>query len=71
MRHWCFLRLNAPPDRTRPPAELPAAEDGIRPQPADNTRTRTYTAQKLRDAIAWREILNSPVSPSPESDLDS
>ena len=71
MRHWCFLRLNAPPDRTRPPAEIPAAENGIRPQPADNTRTRTYTPVKLRDAIAWREILKPPVSLRPENDPDS
>ena len=73
MRRWCFRTINArpPQDRARPTTELPAAENGIRPQPADNTRTRTYTPMKLRDAIAWREILNLPSRLPPESDLDS
>ena len=71
MRRWRFLTFTAPLDRARPPAVLPAPENGIRQQPADNTRTRTYTAQQLRDAIPWRDLLNPPVSPRPESDLDS
>ena len=71
MRRRCFFRLNAPPDRPRPPAEFPVAENGIRQQPADNTRTRTHTPQELGDATRWREILNPPIRPQPESDLDS
>jgi len=34
----------------------------IRRQPANHTATRGLTAQQLRDAIVWREILGPPVS---------
>ena len=37
-------------------------DERIRKEPADQTRTRGYTAQQLRDAIVWREILGPPVS---------
>jgi hypothetical protein len=33
----------------------------IRQEPADKTATRAYTAQQLRDAMVWREILGPPV----------
>ena len=70
MRRRDFLPLNHPPDQARPPAQL-SAENGIRQQPADNTRTRTYTAQQLRDAIAWRDIFKPQVNLRSESDPDS
>ncbi len=34
----------------------------IRQEPADKTATTGYTAQQLRDAVVWREILGPPVS---------
>jgi hypothetical protein len=34
----------------------------IRQEPADHTATRGYTAQELRRAVVWREILGPPVS---------
>ena len=71
MRRRYFSPLNPPPDRTGPPAQRSAAENGIRQQPADNTRTRIYTAQQLRDAILWRDILEPPVNLRSESDPDS
>jgi hypothetical protein len=33
----------------------------IRQEPADHTATRGYTAQELRRAVVWREILGPPV----------
>jgi hypothetical protein len=34
----------------------------IRQELADHTATRGYTAQELRRAVVWREILGPPVS---------
>jgi hypothetical protein len=34
----------------------------IRQEPADHTATRGYTAEQLRRAVIWREILGRPVS---------
>ena len=34
----------------------------IRQEPADHTATRVYTAEELRRAVVWREILGPPVS---------
>jgi hypothetical protein len=39
----------------------------IQPEPADHTATRSYTAQGLRRAVVWREILGPPVSLRDES----
>jgi hypothetical protein len=43
-------------------AEHRAFDARIRQEPADKTATRGYTAQQLRDAVVWREILGPPVS---------
>lgn len=37
----------------------------IRQEPADKTAVRGYSAQQMRDAIVWREILGPPVSERP------
>ena len=34
----------------------------IRQEPADHTATRGYTAEELRRAVLWREILGPPIS---------
>ena len=34
----------------------------IRQEPADHTATRGYTAEELRRAVVWREILGPPIS---------
>lgn len=34
----------------------------LRPEAADKTAARTYTAKQLREAVVWREILGPPVS---------
>jgi len=34
----------------------------IRQEPADHTATRGYSAQELRRAVVWREILGPPIS---------
>jgi hypothetical protein len=36
-------------------------DNQIRQEPADHTATRGYTAQELRRAVVWREILGPPV----------
>ena len=43
-------------------ADHAAFESRIRQEPADKTATRAYTAQQLREAVVWREILGPPVS---------
>ncbi len=43
-------------------ADHRAFDARIRPEAADKTATRGYTARQLRDAIVWREILGPPVS---------
>ena len=37
-------------------------EERIRQEPADKTATRALTAEQLRHAVVWREILGPPVS---------
>ena len=37
-------------------------DNQIRKEPAEHTATRTYTAEELRRAVVWREILGPPVS---------
>ncbi|MBA3344021.1 MAG: hypothetical protein H0T44_01770, partial [Gemmatimonadales bacterium] len=37
----------------------------IRQEPADHTAVRRYSAQQMRDAFVWREILGPPVSERP------
>lgn len=43
-------------------AERLVFDPRIRPEPADETATRGYTARQLRDAVVWREILGPPIS---------
>jgi hypothetical protein len=49
-------------DTARSPVDHVAFDERIRQQPAEHTAVRTYTAQQLRDAMVWREILGRPVS---------
>ena len=56
------IRAAAARDTARSPVDHAAFDEGIRQQPAEHTAVRTYTAQQLRDAIVWREILGPPVS---------
>jgi hypothetical protein len=49
-------------DSGRTKADHIAFDQRIRQETADHTATRPYTAQQLRDAIVWREILGPPVS---------
>lgn len=37
-------------------------DNEIRQEPAEHTGTRGYTAEELRRAVVWREILGPPVS---------
>lgn len=57
-------RIQAAATRDAPRSEPPktvALKDTLQ-QPADHTSSRAYTAQQLRDAVVWREILGPPVS---------
>lgn len=56
------IRAAAARDTARSPVDHVAFDERIRQQPADHTAVRTYTAQQLRDAMVWREILGRPVS---------
>jgi hypothetical protein len=56
------IKAAAARDTARSPADHAAFDERIRQQPADHTAVRTYTAQQLRDAMVWREILGQPVS---------
>jgi hypothetical protein len=50
-------------DATRTRADRTTFDERIRQEPADHTATTSrYTAQQLRDAMVWREILGPPVS---------
>lgn len=49
-------------DASRTKADHVKFDNEIRQQPADHTATRSYTAQQLRQAVVWREILGPPVS---------
>lgn len=48
-------------DRERTKADHIAFHQRLRQEPAEHTAARTYTAQQLRDAIVWREILGPPL----------
>jgi hypothetical protein len=54
------------------PADHRGFDRKIRPEPADHTAvaTRSYTAQQLRDAVVWREILGPPASLRPDARAD-
>jgi hypothetical protein len=54
--------LAAARDRALTPGDHAAFDARIRQQPADHTGVRGYTAQQLRDAVRWREILGPPVA---------
>jgi hypothetical protein len=43
----------------------------IRQEPADHTATRGHTAEELRRAVVWREVLGPPVSLRRGSESDS
>ena len=49
-------------DTARTRADHAQFDKRIRQEPAEQTATRGYTAQQLRDAVVWREILGPPVS---------
>jgi len=57
-------RIQAAANRNAPRTQTARPSPLQRPiqQPADRTAARTYTAQQLRDAVVWREILGPPVS---------
>jgi hypothetical protein len=46
-------------------------DERIRREAADHTATRPCTAQILRNAVDWREVLGPRVSLAPESGSDS
>ncbi len=54
-------------DSARTKADHFKFDSQIRQEPADHTATRAYTAQQLRHAVVWREILGPPVSLRDES----
>lgn len=54
-------------DATRTKADHVKFDNQIRQEPADHTATRGYTAEQLRHAVVWREILGPPVSIREES----
>jgi hypothetical protein len=56
------IQAAAARDHARTRADHAAFDQRIRQEPAEHTATRGYTAQQLRDAIVWREILGPPVS---------
>jgi hypothetical protein len=56
------IKAAADRDATRTKAAHAEFDKRIRQEPADHTATRAYTAQQLRNAIVWREILGPPVS---------
>jgi hypothetical protein len=56
------IQAAAARDHARTKADHAAFDHRIRQEPADHTATRTYTAQQLRDAMVWREVLGPPVS---------
>jgi hypothetical protein len=56
------IQAAAARDHARTRADHVAFDQRIRQEPAEHTATRSYTAQQLRDAVIWREILGRPVS---------
>ena len=55
-------------DSARTKADHVKFNSQIRQEPAEHTATRGYTAQELRRAVVWREILGPPVSLRSESE---
>lgn len=49
-------------DATRTRKDHVAVDSPVRREPAEHTATRGYTAEELRRAVVWREILGPPVS---------
>jgi hypothetical protein len=49
-------------DATRTKADHAPFDNQIRQEPAEHTATRGHTAEDLRRAVVWREILGPPVS---------
>jgi len=49
-------------DAARTKVDHVKVDNQIRREPAEHTATRAYTAQDLRRAVVWREILGPPVS---------
>ena len=56
------IQAAAARDHARTRADHAAFDQRIRQEPVEHTATRGYTAQQLRDAVVWREILGPPVS---------
>jgi hypothetical protein len=56
------IQAAAKRDAPRTRQAQPTAIQTVQQQPAEHTAGRTYTAQQLRDAVVWREILGPPVS---------
>jgi hypothetical protein len=56
------IQAAAARDSARTRVDHVAFDQRIRQETVDHTGTRAYTAQQLRDAIVWREILGPPVS---------
>ena len=54
-------------DAARTKADHVQFDSQIRQEPADHTATRGHTAEELRRAVVWREILGPPVSMREES----
>jgi hypothetical protein len=44
-------------DQAAIPEQRTGLDHRIRPEPADHTASRAYTAEQLRDAVAWRDPL--------------
>ena len=49
-------------DSARTKADHALFDNQIRQEPAEHAATRGYTAEELRRAVVWREILGPPVS---------
>jgi len=49
-------------DAARTKVDHAQFDNEIRQEPAEHTATRLYTAEELRRAVVWREILGPPVS---------
>jgi hypothetical protein len=61
------IKAAAARDTAHTKAKHAKFDEQIRQQPADHTAVRGYTAQELRRAVVWREILGPPVSMREES----
>jgi hypothetical protein len=67
------LKAVAARDTPRTPVDHTRFDERIRQQPAEHTAAPipTYTTQRLRDAMVWREILDPPVSLRPGTEPHS